>query len=207
MQVEPYLMFNGRCEEAVDFYGAVLGAEVEMLLRFRESPDEPPPGIMPADWDDKIMHCALRIGSTRVMASDGLRLGRRRLQGRLSHRLGRDRTGSGPCLRGALGGRTCDDATRENLLLAALRHADGPLRPRLDGESSRQRTPRWRHEEAVSARERHSDHSIWRGRDIRSSIPAPIFTLRTQPAWTTPVGRVKQVSPLIFPSHTREYHV
>jgi len=71
MQVEPYLMFNGRCEEAVDFYGAVLGAEVEMLLRFRESPDEPPPGIMPADWSDKIMHCALKIGSTRVMASDG----------------------------------------------------------------------------------------------------------------------------------------
>jgi PhnB protein len=71
MQVEPYLMFNGRCEEAIDFYGAVLGAEVEMLLRFRESPDTPPPGIMPPNWGDKIMHCALKIGGTRVMASDG----------------------------------------------------------------------------------------------------------------------------------------
>lgn len=71
MQVEPYLMFNGRCQEAVDFYAAALGAEVEMLLRFRDGPDEPPPGTMPADWGDKIMHCSLKIGGTRVMASDG----------------------------------------------------------------------------------------------------------------------------------------
>lgn len=71
MLVQPYLMFNGRCQEAVDLYRAVLGAEVEMLLRFSESPDPPPPGMVPPDWGDKIMHCCLKIGDTRVMASDG----------------------------------------------------------------------------------------------------------------------------------------
>jgi PhnB protein len=71
MQVEPYLMFNGRCQEAIDFYRSALGAEIEMLLRFSESPDKPPAGTMPEHWGDKIMHCTLRIGATRVMVSDG----------------------------------------------------------------------------------------------------------------------------------------
>jgi PhnB protein len=71
MQVQPYLMFNGRCQEAVDLYRVVLGAEVEMLMRFSEAPDQPPPGVVPPDWGDKIMHCCLKIGDTRVMASDG----------------------------------------------------------------------------------------------------------------------------------------
>jgi PhnB protein len=71
MQVQPYLMFNGRCQEAIDLYCTVLGAEVEMLLRFSESPEPPPPGVVPPDWGDKIMHCCLKIGDTQVMASDG----------------------------------------------------------------------------------------------------------------------------------------
>ena len=71
MQVQPYLNFGGRCEEALGFYRAALGAEVEMLMRFRESPDEPPPGTIPADWGDKVMHASVRIGDSVVMASDG----------------------------------------------------------------------------------------------------------------------------------------
>ena len=71
MQVQPYLMFGGRCEEAVNFYRDALGAEIEMLMRFREAPDKPPPGMVPDNWDDKVMHCAFKVGPTMVMATDG----------------------------------------------------------------------------------------------------------------------------------------
>lgn len=71
MQVQSYLFFDGRCEEAVEFYKKALGAKVEMLMRFRESPDPPPPGMVPPGFDDKVMHTSLRIGDTVVMASDG----------------------------------------------------------------------------------------------------------------------------------------
>jgi PhnB protein len=71
MPVEAYLMFNGRCEEAIDFYKKSLGAEVLMLMRFKDSPEAPPPGMVPANWDNKVMHSCLRIGNGNVMASDG----------------------------------------------------------------------------------------------------------------------------------------
>ena len=71
MLVQPYLNFGGRCEEALSFYRTALGAEVETLMRFRESPDEPPPGAIPPGWDDKVMHASMRIGESVVMASDG----------------------------------------------------------------------------------------------------------------------------------------
>ena len=71
MLVQPYLMFGGRCQEAVDFYRDVLGAEVQMLMRFKESPESPPPGMVPDNWGDKVMHACLKIGDTLVMASDG----------------------------------------------------------------------------------------------------------------------------------------
>lgn len=69
--IEPYLFFRGRCEEAVKFYQKALGAEVQMMMRFKESPEPPPPGMMPPNWGDKIMHSSLKIGSNIVMASDG----------------------------------------------------------------------------------------------------------------------------------------
>jgi PhnB protein len=71
MLVQPYLFFGGRCQEAIDFYRDVLGAEVQMLLRFKESPEAPPPGMIPDNWGDKVMHACLKIGDTLVMASDG----------------------------------------------------------------------------------------------------------------------------------------
>ncbi|HWO41999.1 MAG TPA: VOC family protein [Candidatus Eisenbacteria bacterium] len=71
MQVQVYLLFAGRCEEAVEFYKQAIGAEVMMLMRFKESPDQPPPGMLPPGSEDKIMHACLRIGDTIVMASDG----------------------------------------------------------------------------------------------------------------------------------------
>jgi PhnB protein len=69
--VQVYLFFNGNCDQAIEFYRKVLGAEVEMMMRFKESPEPPPPGMMPANWGDKIMHASFRVGQTSVMASDG----------------------------------------------------------------------------------------------------------------------------------------
>jgi PhnB protein len=66
--VEPYLFFEGRCEEAVEFYRKALGAEVLMLMRFKDSPD---PNAGAHGTADKIMHASLRLGSTTIMASDG----------------------------------------------------------------------------------------------------------------------------------------
>ncbi|MDB5818972.1 MAG: 3-demethylubiquinone-9 3-methyltransferase [Rhizobacter sp.] len=71
MMIQPYLMFDGRCEEASLFYVQALGARVEMTMRMDESPEPPPPGMMPPGSEKKIMHMALRIGESLVMMSDG----------------------------------------------------------------------------------------------------------------------------------------
>ena len=76
MQVQPYLFFDGRCEEALEFYRSRLGAKIEMLMRFKESPEPQPPGMCAPGSDDKVMHTCFRIGDTVVMASDGQCLGR-----------------------------------------------------------------------------------------------------------------------------------
>jgi PhnB protein len=69
--IQPYLFFSGRCEEAISFYQKALGAEVEMLMRHRESPEPPPPGMLQPGFEDKVMHAELRIGGAVLMASDG----------------------------------------------------------------------------------------------------------------------------------------
>lgn len=81
MYVQPYLFFDGRCEEAIEFYRRALGAEVTMLMRFKESPEPPPAGCVAPGSDDKVMHASLRIGETTVMASDGQCTGQTRFQG------------------------------------------------------------------------------------------------------------------------------
>jgi PhnB protein len=81
MKVNPYLFFDGRCEEAIDFYKRALGAEVLMLMRFSESPDPPPPGMVAPGSENKIMHAAMRIGETDVMASDGRAMGKPEFKG------------------------------------------------------------------------------------------------------------------------------
>jgi PhnB protein len=78
MQVQPYLLFDGRCDEAVEFYQSALGAEVTMLMRFKDSPD---PGMCPAGAQDKVMHASLRIGDSTVLASDGRCEGRPSFEG------------------------------------------------------------------------------------------------------------------------------
>ena len=65
MLVQPYLSFDGRCEEAIEFYRKAVGAEPVMVMRFKESPEPPPPGMVPPGSENKIMHASLRIGDTR----------------------------------------------------------------------------------------------------------------------------------------------
>src|SRR5689334_20710669 len=78
--VQPYLSFDGRCEEAIEFYKKSVGAQVEMLMRFKDSPQPPPPGCGPVPGD-KVMHSAIRIGNATVLASDGQCQGKPNFQG------------------------------------------------------------------------------------------------------------------------------
>jgi PhnB protein len=73
--IQPYLMFGGRCEEALEFYRTALGAEVEVLMRFSESPDPTPPGMLPPGFENKVMHASFRIAGNVLMASDGCEVG------------------------------------------------------------------------------------------------------------------------------------
>ena len=80
MLVQPYLMFDGRCEEALEFYKKALGAEVATLMRFKDSPD---PGMCPpaSGSENKVMHSCFRVGETTLMASDGRCEGKPAFQG------------------------------------------------------------------------------------------------------------------------------
>ena len=69
--ITPYLFFGGRCEEALEFYRRALGAQVDMMMRFSESPDPPPPGMLQAGFESKVMHASFRVGGVPLMASDG----------------------------------------------------------------------------------------------------------------------------------------
>jgi PhnB protein len=81
VQVQPYLFFDGRCEEAIQFYKTALGAEVDMLMRFKESPEPHKPGMLPPGSENKVMHASFRVGDSTVMASDGRCLGRPNFEG------------------------------------------------------------------------------------------------------------------------------
>ena len=71
MPITPYLFYEGRAEEAIAFYGKALGAETIMLMRNSDSPDKPPPGMLPPGAENKIMHAEIRIGADTLMISDG----------------------------------------------------------------------------------------------------------------------------------------
>jgi PhnB protein len=70
MNIEPYLFFNGRCEEAIEFYKRALNAEVVNLMRFKDSPERTQMPLPPGS-ENKVMHATLRIGESNVMMSDG----------------------------------------------------------------------------------------------------------------------------------------
>ncbi len=84
MHVQPYLFFEGRCEEALEFYRRAVGAEVTALMRFKDNPDigaEGCAGPMGEVPPDKVMHAEFRIGETTVLASDGMCSGKPAFQG------------------------------------------------------------------------------------------------------------------------------
>ena len=81
MQVQPYLFFEGRAEEALEFYKKALGAKVEMLMRFKDSPVPPNEGCAAPNSAEKIMHCSMKIGETIVMCSDGMSSGQPTFKG------------------------------------------------------------------------------------------------------------------------------
>ena len=81
MHIESDLFFNGRCEEAIEFYKRALGAEVLMLMRNKESPEPAPPGMLPPGSENKVMHATLRIGDSNLMLSDGENSGKAEFKG------------------------------------------------------------------------------------------------------------------------------
>ncbi len=78
MQIQPYLFFDGRCEEAIEFYRRTIGAEVTMLMHFKDCPE---PGAVSPESKDKVMHANLRIGDSAVLVSDGHCTGQPNFQG------------------------------------------------------------------------------------------------------------------------------
>ena len=82
MQIQPYLFFDGRTEEAIEFYKSALGAKVEMLMRFKDNPDAAAqPGCNPPGAEEKVMHAEFRVGDATLMASDGRCSGQARFGG------------------------------------------------------------------------------------------------------------------------------
>jgi PhnB protein len=78
MQVQPYLFFDGRCDEALEFYKRTVGAKVGMLMRFKDAPDQ---NMVSAGSENKIMHAQVQIGDTTVLASDGRNQGQPKFEG------------------------------------------------------------------------------------------------------------------------------
>ena len=69
--VTPYLFFGGRCEEALAFYASAIGARVGMVMRFSDSPDPVPAGMLQAGFERKVMHAEFHVGDAHILASDG----------------------------------------------------------------------------------------------------------------------------------------
>jgi hypothetical protein len=124
MQVQPYLFFDGRCEEAVEFYRSALCAEVVMLMRYKDSPDPPPPGMVPPGGENKVMHAA---GIRRPL------FGAAELSGFCAVADCGQRSRGRSAVRFARRGRAGADAVGQNLFLATFRHGRRPLWGVVDG--------------------------------------------------------------------------
>ena len=81
MFVQAYLYFDGRTDEALEFYKKAIGAEVTFLMRFKDSPVANDPKMVPPGTEDKVMHSNFKVGDTQIMASDGHCGGKAQFQG------------------------------------------------------------------------------------------------------------------------------
>ena len=130
MQVQPYLSFEGRCDEAIEFYKKAIGAKVDMLMRFKEAPDQ---SMVSPGNADKVMHAAIRAGDTQLLMSDGRCTGGANFHG-IALALSVATDADAERIFGALSdGRQSEHAAGEDILLVALRHAGRQIRRRLDG--------------------------------------------------------------------------
>ncbi len=108
--VEPYLIFNGRCQEAIDFYRQALGAQVDMIMHFKDTPDK---SMCPPGAENKICHVSFRVGGTRIMASDGQCLAGKGFEGfSLSINLGDEAKAEHYFAKLAEGGKVCMPLTK-----------------------------------------------------------------------------------------------
>jgi PhnB protein len=126
MNVQPYLFFDGKCDEALAFYKSAVGAEPKMLMRFKEAPDQ---SMVSPGSADKVMHAQVQIGDATVLMSDGRCTGNTNFKGfaltiAVKNESEADKTFN------------ADHADGEDLLLAALWPADRQVRRRLDGACS-----------------------------------------------------------------------
>ena len=78
MHVQPYLFFDGRCEEAIAFYTQSVGAKTEVVMRYKDSPDK---SMCAPGNENKVMHACIKIGDTQIMASDGQAKGKPNFDG------------------------------------------------------------------------------------------------------------------------------
>jgi PhnB protein len=69
--IQPYLFFGGRCEEALEYYRTALGAQVDRVMYFKDSPEPPSPGVLQPGFESKVMHSSFRVGANTILASDG----------------------------------------------------------------------------------------------------------------------------------------
>src|SRR5829696_9776422 len=83
MRVEPYLNFDGRCEEAIEFYKSAVGAKVQMLMRFKDSPEQPKEGCggTGPGAENKVMHASVTIGTSNIGCTDGQAQGKEKFSG------------------------------------------------------------------------------------------------------------------------------
>ncbi|HEX4125838.1 MAG TPA: VOC family protein [Tepidisphaeraceae bacterium] len=81
MHVNPYLSFEGKCDQAIDFYKSAAGAEVSSLMRYKEMPGGCPEGSPSSAHPEKVMHAELKIGDSTILASDGRCTGQPKFEG------------------------------------------------------------------------------------------------------------------------------
>ena len=131
--VQPYLFFGGRCEEALEFYRTALGAEVDFLMRYKDSPEPQPPGMIPPGWESKVMHATFHIAEEYAYGVRWMR-GRADLRRFLALARSPDASRGGPVLCRAGQRRKRNDAADQDILVTVLRHAHRSLWHRLDGQ-------------------------------------------------------------------------
>jgi len=130
--IQPYLFFDGKCEEALEFYKKTLGASVNMLLRFKDSPEPPKPGCAPADMN-KVMHAEFQIGETVIMTSDGRATGNPKFEGFALSLTVKTEAEADKAFNALANGGKIEMPLAKTFFFGEIRHGRGQVRRVLDG--------------------------------------------------------------------------